>query len=214
MAKTTNSGVSESLGRGLAAVAVHLEPRDAGETTATLSEAMGHTTDFRVLRFRAQGLAAVAARTEPKESADISCEAAASLTYAMSKTTEREALQQLAEGLAVVLRRDGSVRRAQQGRGVDGAGGGQVGSGSLPPPLPGQTLVELLKQPLCVGEARRLVLEQLARRYQRPFADQWDFVRFAGEHQLGLDLVTRPQRLRTATAGAPQPPSQPLIQSR
>jgi hypothetical protein len=61
-------------------------------------------------------------------------------------------------------------------------------------PLPAQTLVELLKQPFCVGEARRLVLEQLARHYQRPFADQWDFVRFAQEKKLPLDLLTPPQR--------------------
>jgi hypothetical protein len=63
-----------------------------------------------------------------------------------------------------------------------------------PPPLPAQTLVDLLKQPFCVGEARRLVLGQLARHYQRPFADQWDFVRFAQEQELGLDLLTPPQR--------------------
>jgi hypothetical protein len=56
-------------------------------------------------------------------------------------------------------------------------------------------LVDLLKQPCCVSEARRLVLDQLQRHYQRPFADQWDFVRFAKEHNLGLDLTTPPQRL-------------------
>jgi hypothetical protein len=55
-------------------------------------------------------------------------------------------------------------------------------------------LVDLLKQPFCVGEARRLVLGQLARHYQRPFADQWDFVRFAEEQKLPLDLHTPPQR--------------------
>jgi serine/threonine protein kinase len=57
-----------------------------------------------------------------------------------------------------------------------------------------QTLVDLLKYHLCVGEARRLVLEQLSRHYGRPFADQWDFVRFAEERQLGLDLLGPPPR--------------------
>jgi hypothetical protein len=38
------------------------------------------------------------------------------------------------------------------------------------------------------------VLAQLTRHYQRPFADQWDFVRFAQEQQLGLDLLTPSQR--------------------
>jgi hypothetical protein len=42
--------------------------------------------------------------------------------------------------------------------------------------LPLQTLVDLLKHPFCVGQARPLELDQLARHYHRPFADQWDFV--------------------------------------
>jgi hypothetical protein len=37
--------------------------------------------------------------------------------------------------------------------------------------LPPQTLVDLLKHPLCVGDARRLVLDELAPHYHRPFAD-------------------------------------------
>ena len=50
-----------------------------------------------------------------------------------------------------------------------------------PPPCPltDQQLVELLKHPLCVGEARRVVLTQFENRYLRPFADQWEFVAFA-----------------------------------
>jgi hypothetical protein len=62
-----------------------------------------------------------------------------------------------------------------------------------PEPLPPQALVDLLKHPLCVGEARRLVLDQLQRHYKRPFTDQWDFVHFAEENNLGLDLTSPPQ---------------------
>jgi hypothetical protein len=64
-----------------------------------------------------------------------------------------------------------------------------------PPPLPAQLLVDLLRDPLCVGEARQVVLGQLARHYGRPFADQWDFARFAEEQRLGLDLLGPPPRL-------------------
>jgi hypothetical protein len=46
--------------------------------------------------------------------------------------------------------------------------------------------------PFCVGEPRRLVLDQLARHYHRPFADQWDFVDYLHQQQLGLDLTTPP----------------------
>ena len=57
-----------------------------------------------------------------------------------------------------------------------------------------QELVELLKRPLFVGPARRAVLDQLANRHHRPFADQWEFVRFAQEQKLGLDFTTPPRR--------------------
>jgi hypothetical protein len=40
------------------------------------------------------------------------------------------------------------------------------------------------------------VLDQLARYYHRPFADQWDFVGYI-QQQLGLDLTTPPARPRT-----------------
>ena len=45
-----------------------------------------------------------------------------------------------------------------------------------------------------VGEPRRLVLDQLARHYHRPFADLWDFVDYAQQQKLGLDLTTPPAR--------------------
>jgi hypothetical protein len=73
---------------------------------------------------------------------------------------------------------------------------------ALEPPscrLSTQELVDLLKNPLCVDQARRLVLEQLENRYRRPFADHWQFVRFAQEQRLGLDFTTPPRR--------PEPPA-------
>jgi hypothetical protein len=38
------------------------------------------------------------------------------------------------------------------------------------------------------------VLGQLSRHYQRPFADQWEFVEYVHQHKLGLDLTMPPQR--------------------
>jgi hypothetical protein len=118
------------------------------------------------------------------------------------------AFEQLAQGLSAVLLREDSWKNESKRYGLIGAVGTLTSPGSLlsatvllqpaleppPLPLPAQTLVDLLKQPFCVGEARRLVLGQLARHYQRPFADQWDFVRFAQEQELPLDLLTPPQR--------------------
>jgi hypothetical protein len=55
-------------------------------------------------------------------------------------------------------------------------------------------LVELLKHPFCIGEARRAVLDALEVTYQRSFADQWEFVAYAEKHQPHLDLLTPPKR--------------------
>jgi hypothetical protein len=67
-----------------------------------------------------------------------------------------------------------------------------------------QDLVELLKMPTCVGEVRRIVLDQLGNRYGRRFDTHWDFVRFAQEQGLDLDFTTPPKR--------PDPKLPPLFQ--
>jgi len=69
----------------------------------------------------------------------------------------------------------------------------------LPCRLSTQQLIDLLKHPLCVGQSRRIVLDQLENRYASKFADHWNFVRFAREQNLNLDFTT-PPRLQTLTA--------------
>ena len=72
---------------------------------------------------------------------------------------------------------------------------GLVLARELPPcRLSTQQLVELLKHPLCVDQARRVVLDLLGTRYGRIFADHWEFVRFAQQQNLGLDFTTPPRR--------------------
>jgi len=55
-------------------------------------------------------------------------------------------------------------------------------------------LVELLKMPTCFGDARRVILDHLERRYDRRFNTVWSFVRFAEEQELGVDFTTPPVR--------------------
>ncbi len=52
------------------------------------------------------------------------------------------------------------------------------------------------EHPFCVGEARRVVLAQLTWHYQRPFADQWEFVDYVHQQRLELDLTTPRKRPR------------------
>jgi hypothetical protein len=57
-----------------------------------------------------------------------------------------------------------------------------------------QGLAELLKNPFCIGPTRDIVLQQLGRQLNRQFATVWDFVAWAEQHEVGLDLSTPPRR--------------------
>lgn len=48
--------------------------------------------------------------------------------------------------------------------------------------------------PTCFVPARQVVLNHLSNRYGRPFANHWQFVRYAREQQLDLDFTTPPKR--------------------
>jgi hypothetical protein len=197
------------LAEGLSVVAARMDPKEASrvcaEAAVTLSRVMTNTNNPSDLWPLAEGLSAVTARMDPKE-AGKAAKAAAILIKAMSKETGPTSGS--AEGLSALLNREPTERRVQRARNASCL----VGLGSSPTvlaltatlphpalqhppePLPAEMLVELLKHPLCVGEARRVVLDQLGSRYGRPFEDQWDFVRFAEEQKLGLDFTSPVQR--------------------
>jgi hypothetical protein len=201
------------LAAGLAAVADRLGPKEAAAAAAALARAVKRTNDRDVLVQLAQSLSVVVSRLEPMEAAA----AAAAFLRAMRKSTfyggegagsgTRQSLPPLTEGLSAALSRESRGASRRRRASVAGAVVGlsdsprlltvsalmQPALEPLPPPLPAQTLVDLLKDPVCVGEAQRLVLDQLARHYDRPFADQWDFARFAEEQRLGLNLTSPPR---------------------
>jgi hypothetical protein len=191
-----------SLAQCLAAVGARLEPEEAARHCAqaarTLTQEITSTTDPSAMKSLAKGLAAVTCRLEPKQAVKI-------LSQAMTKTTEPSALNSLAQGLAATLTegaRTLPVRTAGLVGGVAASDRQLLLAPDVlvlavePPPcrLSTQQLVDLLKHPFCVGQARRAVLEQLENRYRRPFTDHWEFVRFATEQRLGLDFTTPPQR--------------------
>jgi hypothetical protein len=176
-----------SLSRGLAAVVVRLEPREAARmcdhAAKTIIEAMNRTTDPNVWGSLSLGPSVVTARMPPKEAAQARGLGAATLIQAISKTTDPTALGNQSWGLSRVLGREPVTFIAQP-------------TPELLPRLPPQTLVDLLKDPFCVGEPRHLVLEQLSRHYNRPFADQWEFSQFVTDNKLPLGLTTPPVRPR------------------
>jgi hypothetical protein len=166
---------------------------------------MTQTNNVGTLRSLAQGLSVVLGRLEPAEAARVSAEAAAILIQSMTRTTDPSFLTMFAESLSAVLGNDQRDRCAEAVAAAVGClhdGPGLPGAVLLlrpaaepfPRRLSDQQLVELLKHPLCVGPARRAVLDQLGIYHRRAFADQWEFVRFAQEQKLGLDLTSPPRR--------------------
>jgi hypothetical protein len=209
MAKTTNPEVLQDLAQRLSAVVARLDSRDTAKAAASLSQAMTKRTAPVALGSLARPLLAVADRLEPKDAAQVRSMAAATLIEAMTTTTNPGELQALAQGLSVLLGGEGATPRLQQLLNVAATVAAtrnpstlfatlamtQLFPGSVPPPLPPQVLVDLLKHPFCVGQARRLLLEQLSRHYLHPFADQWGFVDYVYQRKLNLDLTTPPNRL-------------------
>jgi serine/threonine-protein kinase len=60
--------------------------------------------------------------------------------------------------------------------------------------LNNQGLIETLKTPLCVGQAREAILTILRRRAKQPLATVWDVAAWARENEPSLDLRSPPRR--------------------
>ena len=207
ISETTHSYALRSLSEGLSAVATGMEPKEAAQAAVTLAQAMSKTRDSDALGSLSEGLAAVAARMDPKDAVQVYQQVANTLIQVMSTTNYRQRLEELTEGLSAVVANEASSTRRQRLMRLTAAvamlAGPRPPFATLawtqpvldpPPSLPPQMLVDILKNPFCVGEARRLVLEQLTRHYNRPFADQWEFVDYVHTHKLDLDLTTPPER--------------------
>jgi predicted Ser/Thr protein kinase len=202
LARTTERSQGVALPRGIAAVAPWLDRTTAAKAADALLQA---TNWFEKVEFGtgsdlvaiSDALAAVAARLEPAEGAAV-------LLHALARRIDRglTGVPELMDGLSAVLAGSTGSDRKVRAAAVAATVGlvsverlpvaGAVLRDALPRPcvLSTPQLVELLKHPLCVDSPRRLILDQLGQRYGRPFADQWEFVPFAQERELGLDFTS------------------------
>jgi hypothetical protein len=204
MTRTTDSRALRSLADAVSGLAARLDGGQAALLAAALVQAMSRTTDPAALAGLADAVSALASRLDGGQAGKVCVGAATALVRAMSKTTDPGELNRLAESTVVALTGFPPTRNASTAATVVAV---LVDRGSWPttlavlslvqspPPcrLSTPQLVDLLRHPLCVGQARRLVLDQLEIRYNRTFADQWDFVRFATD-ELHLDLSETPSR--------------------
>jgi hypothetical protein len=183
LGKWANADASAPLAHGLAALTRHLKPRAA---VRLLAAGMATTSDPEALKPLATALDARVGDLDPAEAAGV----AGVLFQAFGKATRPEARRLLTESLTAVLTRQSRQLRLHGLFAAAGPASLWTADIVTAEPLPDALLVELLKHPLCVGDARRIVLAELSRRHRQPFANPWDFVRFAEENKLDLDLAT------------------------
>jgi serine/threonine protein kinase len=189
----------------LAVWAMRLEPFEARRLCSAHADAivraLAPCTDAAQGRYLCTGLAALAPFLDTAEAAHV-CTIA--YQHRIRKETDLSTNPLITESQSkawATLMLDVDFQRSAR------AGAGLIGTTQLlpaiallgpvqaPPPcrLSTQTLVDLLKDPLAGTFHRDVILEQLAGRYHRRFADQWEFVRFARQQGLDLDFTTPPR---------------------
>ncbi len=191
-----------SLASGLAALLARMQPEQARKLCAAAGPRLvraikdPNNASFRVLSV-AFGLEALTEWMDPQQASDRSRLGFEAYLSVKSKSNGYDENLRLAD-----MRLFGGFRSLQNG-GVPATAIAAIGDGrglplalavlSLQAKAPrchltSQDLVDVLKHPLCVGEVQRMVLGQLENLYQWPFADVWEFVRYAEQQHLMLNL--------------------------
>ena len=219
LARETDADARQKLAEALSAVTARLDPADAAKVCRpaadTLARALARATDPDARRVLAAALSAVTARLDPADTATL-------LASALARETNPYDRRALAEQLRAVVGWLDPDERQQCAAAVALTFGLPIISPGyllgVPPALaptlrprpvaiPPQRLVDLLKHPLCVGDERRAILDVLQVQFDRPFADQWEFVRFVQEKNLPLDLLTPPVRPVVEPRATPPTPA-------
>jgi hypothetical protein len=200
--QATSDSELRALAEGMATVCAWLPAERAaavcGKAAEVLTEVMKDSTEATENRLLALGLAAVTPWLPAENAAEVGGTSAVLLLASVNQTHGKE-WQECIEGLATACTGLGPAVRFR--RLHQSSIGSLSGSVTFPPdflpkprPLPPQQLVELLKHPFCVKEARRAVLDALEFTYEREFTDLWDLVAFAETEHPELDLLTPPRR--------------------
>ncbi len=222
--KTDHPNALKKLSDGLLALTARMAPETArschAKAAARLASALTQVNDPDAPRYLPEALSLVAARMADAEAAGWQRQAAVVLVRALTQTRTADVQQELARTLTAVASRlepfeGASILMQALAQSNDPDPHGKVAEvlsaalsvtlqSSGPGALTGQDVVELLGAPRCVGSARRVVLDVLGRRLGVSFVDQWAFVRYAGEHELGLDLEVPWQPLGMAEEEGPR----------
>jgi len=212
-------GAGGPLAAGVAALASRMEPVRASAAcaaarAAVAAESRASPDPLFDRTDTSRGLCALAPHMEPVSAAGMLLDAAIAPANVDAAKEIFRTFSAVVRGHTSETRRRGAMATAR----AAGAFASRNGAPGLPllhahfypqpRPLPPQALVDLLKHPFCVDQARRAVLDALGTTYDRKFADHWEFVRYAQDGGLPLDLLKAPELPQPAAPGnaRPQPP--------
>jgi hypothetical protein len=167
LATTSEEPASEALVGAWAALAARLFGQQAQETASDVLGAMEAAMEPAALGRLGEALAALAPRLNPEQAREV-CGTAATLllqALAASETGAGDKQESARSGLAVLA---GKMERDQ--------------------------LIELLKQPTCVGTASEIVLRRLSERLGRPLTTVWQLAAYLAESDAGIDLSAPAQK--------------------
>ena len=209
LGKNSDEQILKEFALDLADVASRLGDKEASPhysvAVEVLFQVMRKTTDPNALSRLAEDFIGLAGHLEAKEASQKIALVATLLVEYLGKRTNQSELVKILDAVLTVDSASERVKKSQILAEVVALGPARpllmvpfMASILKPQPcrIETQQLVELLKHPFCVGPCRQVVLEKLARRYGRPFGNVWEFIRFAREQQLDLDLTTPPQRVQ------------------
>jgi tRNA A-37 threonylcarbamoyl transferase component Bud32 len=198
----------EGLGKAVAALAARMTPNQAATATASAAgrvlDGMAQTKEPTGLRVLCETVAALAAHMKPDQATVAALAAAEKVLDKITPTTPPQDLGVLGKAVAALAPRLGpDVATDAAGKLVEAMArmndpGARrdlhEAAAALATRSTNQGLVDLLKQPTCVGEARQAVLRELGKRMNHPFADLWEAVDWLREHEPGLDFTAPPRR--------------------
>jgi tRNA A-37 threonylcarbamoyl transferase component Bud32 len=217
--KIDDDRVLRALGGTVSALAVQLGPEQAAAAAQQFLEAMPKPLqgqDSRAAQAAlAEAVGALARQLDPEQAAEVSTAAAQKVLDAMPHragqpiNVEKWASELAALGGAVGALADrlgpeqAATLSAAAVQNILGAWDGRMlhhrevreAGAALARRTSLQGLIDLLKGPTCVGSQRRLLLEELGRRMNRPFRDHWEAADWLHEHWPDLDLTSPPRRL-------------------
>jgi hypothetical protein len=222
MANAKGKGGFCDLGRAVALLAARMEPEAAEAVALAAAErvlesttsTLGAEDDYHLLDLL-EAMAALVARMNPLEAA-----ATARTTVQLMRPSSRDALLAHNRGFRDPAAAGNDERAFRQAlarltapigpddaaAGVQEAQDASQGAGAveayhwrselvavLLTRCNLQGLVDLLKQPECVGERRRVLLREWGNRIQQSTANIWELVAWVHEHEPSLDLKSPPR---------------------